>query len=41
MKNKKKKDNNKDDNKDKKSDGKKKPINKENKNNEDFEMKNN
>lgn len=37
MKNKKKKDNNKDDNKDKKSDGKKKPINKENKNNEDFE----
>lgn len=37
MKNKKKKDNDKDDNKDKKSDGKKKPINKENKNNEDFE----
>lgn len=37
MKNKKKKDNNKDDNKNKKSDGKKKPINKENKNNEDFE----
>ena len=37
MKNKKKKDNNKGDNKDKKSDGKKKPINKENKNNEDFE----
>ena len=37
MKNKKKKDNNKDDNKDKKSDGKKKSINKENKNNEDFE----
>lgn len=37
MKNKKKKDNDKDDNKDKKSDGKKKPINKENKNKEDFE----
>ena len=37
MKNKKKKNNNKDDNKAKKSDGKKKPINKENKNNEDFE----
>lgn len=37
MKNKKKKNNNKDDNKEKKSDGKKKPINKENKNNEDFE----
>ena len=37
MKNKKKKDNNKDDNKEKKSDGKKKPINKENKNNEEFE----
>lgn len=37
MKNKKKKDNNKGDNKDKKSDGKKKPINKENKNNEEFE----
>lgn len=37
MKNKKKKDNDKDDNKDKKSAGKKKPINKENKNNEDFE----
>ena len=37
MKNKKKKDNDKGDNKDKKSDGKKKPINKENKNNEDFE----
>lgn len=37
MKNKKKKDNDKGDNKDKKSDGKKKPINKENKNNEDLE----
>lgn len=37
MKNKKKKNNNKDDNKAKKSDGKKKPINKENKNNEEFE----
>lgn len=37
MKNKKKKNNNKDDNKEKKSDGKKKPINKENKNNEEFE----
>lgn len=37
MKNKKKKDNDKDDNKDKKSDGKKKPINKENKNNEAYE----
>lgn len=37
MKNKKKKDNDKDDKKDKKSDGKKKPINKENKNGEDFE----
>lgn len=37
MKNKNKKDNDKDDNKVKKSDGKKKPINKENKNNEDFE----
>jgi len=37
MKNKNKKDNDKDDNKVKKSDGKKKTINKENKNNEDFE----
>ena len=37
MKNKKKKNNNKDDNKAQKSDGKKKPINKENKNNEEFE----
>ena len=37
MKNKKKKNNNKDDNKAKKSDGKKKPINKVNKNNEEFE----
>lgn len=37
MKNKKKKDNDKDDNKDKKSDSKKKPINKENKNDGDYE----
>ena len=37
MKNKKKKDNVKDNNKDKKSDGKKKPINKVNQNNEDYE----